>query len=74
MAAKTKKLTITVPEDTLRRLRRSAKKARARSLSSYITEVVEQHEDDLTYAEYLDTFEPTAEDQVWADKALGVIS
>ncbi len=52
-----------MPEDTLRRLRSSARKALERSLSSYISEVVDKHENEMTYAEYLDKFEPTPEQQ-----------
>ncbi len=72
MATKTKKLTITMPEDTLQRLKTSATIARARSLSSYISELVEKHEDEMTYSEYLDNFKPTPEQQAWANKVLGI--
>ncbi len=68
----TTKLTITMPEETLARLRSSAKKAHARSLSAYISEMVDKHEDEMTFAEYLDNFQPTPEQQAWANKALGI--
>lgn len=72
MATKTKKLTM--PEDTLQRLKTSATIARARSLSSYVSELVEKHEDEITYSEYLDNFKPTPEQQAWANKVLGMKS
>ncbi|MGH3544641.1 MAG: hypothetical protein ACRDPW_01715 [Mycobacteriales bacterium] len=36
------------------------------------SEVVDEHEDEMTYSESLDNFQPTPEEQAWANKVLGL--
>ncbi len=70
MTAKTKKISISIPANTLERLRTSAEHVHARSLSAYISQLVEEKEDAQTYSQYIDSLEYTTEETVWADGVL----
>ncbi len=69
---KTKSVTITFPTDVLDRLRSDAQEAHARSLSSYVTQLVRERQDERTFDEILAEFEPTPQSQAWADSVRGV--
>jgi len=70
------RVTITLPEATLKRVRQRAAASGAPSLSAYIARRLDESEQEQTFLEYLDELfreQPiTEEEQRWADSLLGL--
>lgn len=69
-----RRVTVTMPEETLERVRRSVARSGARSVSSYLSQLADRHAREDELIELLDELEatqgpPSAEDEAWARQA-----
>jgi Arc/MetJ-type ribon-helix-helix transcriptional regulator len=69
------KIAITLPEAQLARVRRAVRSGQAESVSGYIAQVLEEHEERQSLRQLVDELveahgEPTKEERAWARRAL----
>jgi hypothetical protein len=71
----TRKVALTIPEDALRLAKREVSRGRAKSLSAFVSEAVEEKLARASLAEVLDELDaihgkPSKRDRAWARRAL----